>query len=131
MSSELLCTECGFRHPPSVHRTPPPPEAAEGEMPRYAKGCPDCAGQAEFCDQCLGKQSDNDPISAPAHYIEDRKYEPRRVAEDWGLNCNTGPALKYLARYQRKGDPLGDLKKARQYIDFEIERFEEREGREK
>ena len=29
--------------------------------------------------------------------------------------------MKYLARYQKKWNPIEDLKKAKQYIDFEIE----------
>ena len=33
-------------------------------------------------------------------------------------------AIKYISRYKLKGDPLGDLKKARWYIDYLIKEME-------
>jgi hypothetical protein len=60
-------------------------------------------------------------ISAPKHYVEGRKYEPRKVIHDWGLNFNLGNVVKYIARAGRKDSLLEDLYKARQYLDFEIE----------
>lgn len=64
-------------------------------------------------------------ISRPSHYTEGRKYEPKDVIRDWGLNFNLGNAVKYISRAGRKDDILQDLKKARQYLDFEIEAIEE------
>ncbi len=63
-------------------------------------------------------------VSNPQHYVAGRKYEPRRVIEDWGLSFNLGNALKYIARAGRKGDAVEDLRKAIQYLEFEIERIE-------
>lgn len=60
-------------------------------------------------------------VSAPSHYCDGRKYEPRKVIHDWGLNFNLGSAVKYISRAGRKGDALEDLMKARQFLDFEIE----------
>lgn len=62
-------------------------------------------------------------ISNPAHYCEGRKYEPKDVIRDWDLNFNLGNAVKYISRNGRKSgeSALKDLKKARQYLDFEIE----------
>ena len=60
-------------------------------------------------------------ISAPPHYVDGRKYEPRKVIRDWGLNFNLGSAVKYISRAGRKDDALQDLMKARQFLDFEIE----------
>lgn len=57
----------------------------------------------------------------PAHYTAGRKYEPRKVIADWGLNFNLGNAVKYISRAGRKGDKIEDLQKAIQYIEFEIE----------
>ena len=57
-----------------------------------------------------------DNINHPPHYTKG-KIEPIEVIEDWGLGYCDGAALKYIARYKRKGDPLSDLKKARWYID--------------
>ena len=66
----------------------------------------------------------SDIISSPDHYIAGRRYEPRKVIYDWELNFNLGNAVKYISRAGRKGDKLEDLKKARQYLDFEIEELE-------
>lgn len=63
-------------------------------------------------------------VSHPAHYTAGRKYEPRKVIADWGLNFNLGNAVKYISRAGRKGDKIEDLKKAIQYIEFEIEELD-------
>lgn len=68
--------------------------------------------------------SDHDHVCNPAHYIEGRKYEPRKVIYDWGLNFNLGNAVKYLSRAGRKEDKVEDLKKAIKYIEFELEELE-------
>ena len=62
-----------------------------------------------------------DVITNPSHYCEGRKYEPRKVIADWDLNFNLGSAVKYLSRAGRKEDAVTDLKKAIQFIEFEIE----------
>lgn len=67
----------------------------------------------------------SDYISHPDHYCEGRRYEPKDVIRDWGLNYNLGCAVKYISRAGRKDDILMDLKKARQYLEFEIEALEE------
>lgn len=63
-----------------------------------------------------------DIIGHPNHYCEGRKYEPKDVIRDWDLNFNLGNAVKYISRNGRKdgNSALQDLKKARQYLDFEI-----------
>lgn len=66
----------------------------------------------------------DDIISRPSHYCEGRRYEPKDVIRDWGLNFNLGSAVKYISRAGRKGSALEDLQKARQFIDFEIEAIE-------
>ena len=66
----------------------------------------------------------NDLVSHPSHYVEGRKYEPKDVIRDWALNYNLGCVVKYVSRAGRKDDILQDLKKARQYLDFEIEALE-------
>ena len=66
----------------------------------------------------------NDIIAHPSHYTDGRKYEPKDVIRDWALNFNLGSAVKYISRAGRKDDILVDLKKARQFLDFEIEAVE-------
>lgn len=71
------------------------------------------------------KSKNFDAVSHPSHYTEGRKYEPRKVIADWGLNFNLGNAVKYVSRAGRKGDKIEDLRKAIQYIEFEIEELED------
>ncbi len=70
----------------------------------------------------------DDDIEMPHHYVEGRKYEPRKVIYDWALNFNLGSAVKYIARAGRKGDAVKDLRKAIKFIEFEIEEIEEARG---
>ena len=44
--------------------------------------------------------------------------------ESWDLGFSLGNAIKYIARAPYKNDELEDLKKARWYIDREIQRLE-------
>ena len=66
-----------------------------------------------------------DNIKHPSHYCEGRKYEPKDVIRNWQLNFNLGSAVKYISRAGRKDDIIQDLKKAQQFIQFEIEALEE------
>lgn len=65
-----------------------------------------------------------DAVSHPSHCTVGRKYEPRKVIADWGLNFNLGNAVKYISRVGRKGDRIKDLQKAIQYIEFELEELD-------
>jgi hypothetical protein len=64
-------------------------------------------------------------VDHPAHYggAED-PYEAIKVIDAWGLGFSLGNAVKYIARAPRKGDPLTDLRKARWYLNHEIERLQ-------
>ena len=67
-------------------------------------------------------ETNKEMVSHPNHYNKgDKTYEPYRVISKWGCNFNIGNAIKYLARYKAKWNPIEDLEKAKQYIDFEIE----------
>ena len=65
----------------------------------------------------------NDAVNKPKHYCYG-KYEPKDVIRDWGLNFNLGSTVKYIARAGRKDDIIQDLKKAKQFLEFEIEALE-------
>lgn len=67
----------------------------------------------------------SDKISAPAHYTYG-EIEPKDAIRDWNLNFNLGNVVKYIVRAGRKDGNtiLDDLRKAKQYIDFEIEFLE-------
>jgi len=58
----------------------------------------------------------------PDHYTS-LKPEPIDVIHAWRLNYNIGNVVKYVARYPRKGG-VDDLRKARQYLDWEIAALE-------
>lgn len=72
-------------------------------------------------------EKESNEISKPSHYCEGRKYEPKDVIRDWNLNFNLGNVVKYISRNGRKNGEtsLKDLKKARQYLDFEIAAIKE------
>lgn len=75
----------------------------------------------------------SDKKSIRPSYYNRGGIEAVDVVKAWGLNFNTGNALKYIARAGHKpggetktveGGALEDLRKARTYIDFEIQERE-------
>ena len=50
--------------------------------------------------------------------------EPIKFINSHNLNFNLGNVVKYIVRSPYKGSQLEDLKKARDYINFEIERIQ-------
>lgn len=102
--------------------------ATQGEC-----ACPECTKEILAHRKIPLSASDvikEDIIGHPNHYCEGRKYEPKDVIRDWNLNFNLGNAVKYISRNGRKdgNSALQDLKKARQYLDFEIEYLEGENG---
>lgn len=69
----------------------------------------------------IARDLKQDLVNSPDHYTFGRKYEPKDVIRDWGLNYNLGCVVKYISRAGRKDDILLDLYKARKYLEFEIE----------
>lgn len=69
----------------------------------------------------------NDPVESPDHYTWHVACECNDIAQEF--NYNIGTALKYLWRYQHKGNPIQDLRKAVKKIKQEIERLEHEETR--
>jgi hypothetical protein len=66
--------------------------------------------------------SDDDPINHPAHYTRHPSgTECIEITEH--MNFNLGNAIKYIWRSGEKGDTVNDLKKARWYIDRELQRI--------
>lgn len=63
-----------------------------------------------------------DAVEHPPHYNKVPGIECIEVVK-W-FNYNIGAAMKYLWRHEHKGFPIEDLRKAQQYIQFEIERLE-------
>lgn len=69
-----------------------------------------------------------DSIHKPSHYTRGRKYEPKDVIRDWGLNFNLGSAVKYISLAGRKDDIVQDLMKEVEFINFEISAIREENG---
>lgn len=84
--------------------------------------CTKC-GNKLFSKDCLCY---NDLVNHPQHYGGDTVYEVIKVIFAWGLDNNfcLGNAIKYIARADKKTNPIEDLRKARWYIDREIQRRE-------
>jgi hypothetical protein len=62
-----------------------------------------------------------DPVNAPSHYRWlPNGIEVIEITET--LNFNMGNVVKYVMRADHKGKSLEDLKKARWYLDRELER---------
>ena len=59
----------------------------------------------------------------PKHY-NSGSIEVITAIEDWQLNFSCGNVVKYVVRAPHKGKHLEDLRKAREYLDFEIARVE-------
>lgn len=60
-------------------------------------------------------------VNHPAHYNAGG-IEVIDAIEAWGLGFSLGNAVKYIARAEHKGAAVLDLKKARWYLDREIQR---------
>ena len=91
-----------------------------------AIGCPKLLHLQKLESQLLDTKPDM--VHHPAHYCYS-EYEPKDVIRAWGLNFNLGSAVKYIARAGRKDDILQELKKAKQFIEFEIEAIEKERGK--
>jgi len=59
-------------------------------------------------------------VDHPIHYNKG-KIEAIDVIEDWQLGFHLGNVIKYICRAPTKKNRLEDLKKAKWYLDREIE----------
>lgn len=75
-------------------------------------------------EQPVSEVRQAEAVDHPAHY-NTGKIEIVAAIDDWRLGFSLGNAVKYIARAGKK-DPaktLEDLRKARWYLDREIERL--------
>lgn len=59
--------------------------------------------------------------STQPHYDSTKDYDIIDVCKDYNLNFNRGNIVKYIVRADNKGNALGDLLKAQDYLNREIE----------
>lgn len=64
-----------------------------------------------------------DKVERPAHYCA-HKHTTAEIVTDWELDFFLGNVLKYIERHKLKGDPEGDLRKAKKYLEMKIELLE-------
>jgi len=57
----------------------------------------------------------------PIHYKTDVNFDVIDISKAYNLNFNRGNVIKYICRAGKKSDELGDLLKAKEYIEREIE----------
>jgi hypothetical protein len=81
--------------------------------------CVSCKGFAKWTDKSTFQE---DVVNKPKHY--NVGLEPIEAIESWKLGYNLGNVIKYVARADHKGKRLEDLKKARWYLDREINKNE-------
>lgn len=73
----------------------------------------------------MAARSQVERVNHPSHYGGDKPREVIKCIMEWGLNFNTGNAVKYIARAGKK-DPkkeIEDLEKAKFYLDYELQRL--------
>lgn len=67
-------------------------------------------------------------VHHPSHYGgADNPYEAIKVIEAWQLGFCLGNTVKYISRAGKKDAAIQDLKKARWYLDREIQKMEKSE----
>ena len=76
------------------------------------------------------KEVVNDPVNHPSHYT-DTKIEVMDYIEDKGFNFALGNVIKYVSRAGRKDvdKTIEDLEKASWYLNREIERIKNLQGK--
>ena len=72
-----------------------------------------------FCDGARVTPAAKEKVNHPDHYNAG-KIEVIDAIEDWGLDFIEGNVVKYITRAKHKGNTLGDLRKARWYLDYRI-----------
>lgn len=83
------------------------------------------SGECTICSEhyldckCEIKVEFKEKVDHPLHY-KGKRIEAIDVIEDFELNFNLGNVVKYVLRAMRKEDYIQDLKKARWYLEREI-----------
>ena len=72
-------------------------------------------------------RKNKEAVNHPQHYGGgDNPYEAIKVIDAWDLGFCLGNTVKYVARAGKKNDRLEDLKKARWYLEHEIQKLEKK-----
>jgi hypothetical protein len=63
-----------------------------------------------------------DLVNSPLHY-QGNRFEVIDIIDDFGLSFNTGNAIKYILRADKKGNKKQDLRKALWYLEHELNKL--------
>jgi hypothetical protein len=63
-----------------------------------------------------------DLVNSPSHY-QGNKFEVIDIIDDFNLSFNTGNAIKYILRADKKGNQKQDLLKAIWYLEHELNKL--------
>lgn len=63
-----------------------------------------------------------DLVNSPPHY-QGNKFEVIDIIDDFGLSFNTGNAIKYILRADKKGNQKQDLLKSIWYLEHELNKL--------
>lgn len=101
-------------------------------------GLEDCPyvynGEDMDCNDCFMNKGDEeihmtDNVNHPSHYTDGKveviDYIKDKLTADQFLGYCIGNTIKYISRFQKKGNPKEDLEKARVYLGWAIEAQEE------
>jgi hypothetical protein len=91
--------------------TPTVDETASTKVAKWFDKQENIMKKKKGCKKCKDEKVDH-----PTHYNVG-KIEVIDAIEDWKLGFNDGNAIKYIARHQRKSDPIQDIEKAIWYLE--------------
>ena len=63
-----------------------------------------------------------DLVNSPSHY-QGNRFEVIDIIDDFNLSFNTGNAIKYILRADKKGNQKQDLLKAIWYLEHELNKL--------
>lgn len=96
-------------------------------MSKY-NDCEECAyyNAGDGCEHTICMYEDieevyTEKVDHPSHY--NKGIETIDYIESWDMNFNEGNVIKYTTRAKYKENQLEDLKKAKWYIEREIQRI--------
>jgi hypothetical protein len=95
-----------------------------GHYSSNSYGLPKVTAKIPMPTSCKPPKED-DPVNKPKHY-QYSPIQPVDVVNAWDLDFYLGNVIKYISRFNHKGNPLEDIKKARWYLDKKIEEMEKK-----
>lgn len=82
----------------------------------------------DYADAVITARLRNDMVNSPAHYTFS-KYEVADVSDEWyGTEPLLWNANKYMARWDKKGDPIENLEKLIWYVQRKINQLKEKQN---